>query len=371
MKNEYQTCKRCVMDTTDPKIEFDENGTCNHCKKYDEFVEMLILPKKERKVKLEKIIEKIKQDGKGKKYDCIVGVSGGVDSTYVAYLAKKFGLRPLAIHLDNGWNSELAVGNIERVLNELDIDLYTHVIDWKEFKDLQLSYFKASVVDIEVATDHAILAMMYKIANEMNIKYILIGVNVVTEGIMPKSWVYVKKDLKNLKSIHKKFGSVKLKTFPKLSLMFEIYCKFIKGIRPIPLLNYIDYNRKEAKEILSNKLGWKDYGGKHHESIFTKFYQLYILPTKFNIDKRKAHLSTLICSGQISREDALKKLKESLYKKEELERDKEYVIKKLGLTNKEFKELMEMPIKSHYEYGSNEWLYVLLRRIKDSLNLFR
>lgn len=367
MGREYQMCTRCVMDTTDPEIKFDENGVCNHCKRYDQIVKKMILSDKKKETKLKEIIKKIKEDGKNKKYDCIIGVSGGVDSTYIAYKVKELGLRPLAVHLDNGWNSELAVGNIEKILDKLGIDLSTHVVNWEEFKDLQLAYFKASVVDIEVVTDHAIIAIMYHVANQQGVKYILTGINLVTEAILPRSWVYVKKDLRNLMAIHKMFGKEKLKTYPRMGLLLELYYRIFRRMRSVSLLNYLNYNKDEAKKILQGKLDWEDYGGKHHESIFTKFYQAYILPTKFNIDKRRAHLSNLVCSGQISREKALEELKKPLYDEEELKKDKEYVLKKFGLTEKEFEDLMKLPIKKHQEYGTGGWIYLLLRRLK---NLF-
>ena len=366
MKKEHRICTRCVMDTTDSEIKFDEKGTCNHCKRYDEMVRIKILTGEERENKLKEIVDKIKREGKNKEYDCIIGVSGGVDSTYVAYIVKILGLRPLAVHLDNGWDSELAVGNIEKILKKLDIDLYTYVVDWEEFRDLQLAYLKASVVDIEVVTDHAITAAIYDIADKKGIKYFLSGTNFVTEEIMPNSWKYTKIDLRNLEAIHKRYGTVKLKTYPTMGLFKWLYYRSFKGIHSIPLLNYVDYNKKEAKKLLISEFCWKDYGGKHYESLFTKFYQAYILPTKFNIDKRKAHLSTLICSGQITREEALKELEKPLYEKDELERDKKYVLKKLGLSEKEFEDLMKLPIKKHREYGAqeDEWIYSLLRRLK-------
>jgi len=352
------------MDTTDPEIKFDEEGTCTHCKSYDEMARIKILTGEERKNKLKEIVDKSKREGKNKKYDCIIGVSGGVDSTYVAYIVKKLGLRPLAVHLDNGWDSELAVGNIEKILKKLDIDLYTYVVDWEEFRDLQRAYLKASVVDIEVVTDHAIAAAIYNIADKKGIKYFFTGTNFVTEEIMPNSWNYTKIDLRNLEAIHKKYGTVKLKTYPRMGLYKWLYYSFFKGILAIPLLNYVDYNKKEAKKLLISDFGWVDYGGKHYESIFTKFYQAYILPTKFNIDKRKPHLSTLICSGQISRADALEELEKPLYRADELEQDKKYVLKKLGLSEKEFEDLMKLPIKRHQEYKTDEWIQLPLKRLK-------
>lgn len=351
------------MDTTDPEIEFDDRGVCNHCRRCDEVLRKKALGEK----RLRELVEKIIKEGEGKKYDCVMGVSGGVDSSYVAYMAKKLGLRPLAVHLDNGWDAELAVDNIEKILKKLDIDLYTHVIDWEEFKDLQLSYIKASVVDIEVATDHAIFALLYEVAEKQGVKYILSGSNVATEAIMPSSWAYKKTDLRNLKSIHGKWGEKKLETYPKIGLFQWLYYRLVKGIRYVPFLNYMEYNKAEAKRVLQEELGWKDYGGKHHESVFTKFYQSYILPEKFGIDKRKAHLSTLICSGQISREEALAELEKPLYDREELERDRKYVLKKLGLAEKEFEDIMQAPIKKHEDYKTYLLGYKALEFMKKNL----
>jgi N-acetyl sugar amidotransferase len=348
------------MDTTDPNIQFDSDGLCNHCRNYEIRKAQFILPDGEKKVELQRIINAIQEAGKKKKYDCILGVSGGVDSTFMAYKAKELGLRPLAVHLDNGWNSRLAVTNIEKVLKRLDVDLYTHVIDWEEFKDLQIAYFKASVVDIEAITDHAIVAVIYKVAQQQGVKYILSGSNFATEGIMPKSWVWTKNDLVNLRDIHRKFGKKKLKTFPTLGFLRLIYLKKILGYQSIPLLNYLEYNREKAKAFLIDDFGWEDYGGKHFESIFTKFYQAYILPHKFNIDKRKAHLSTYIMSEQITREEALRELKNPLYDEKEFQRDKEYVLKKFGWTKAKFEEIMALSIKSHDDYKTDQWQRKLL-----------
>ena len=360
MTQKYQMCTRCVMDTTDPKITFDENGICNHCTYYLSRMDQFILPAVEKQKKLDQIVSQIKEHGKGKPYDCVAGISGGVDSTYMVYKATELGLRPLAVHLDNGWDSRLAVTNIERVLNKLGVDLYTHVIDWEEFRDLQQAYFKASVVDIEVASDHAIMATVRTQTAKRGLKYILGGTNYATEGIMPRSWVWTKNDLTNLKDIHRKFGTKRLKTYPMLGFLGLVYLRKIRGIQTVPFLNYIDYNREKAKRFLIEELGWEDYGGKHHESLFTKFYQAYILPRKFNIDKRKAHLSTMICSGQISREEALRILDEPLYDETELKRDMDYILKKFGWTKEEFERLMGLPVCPHDHYKTDRWLRRLL-----------
>ena len=357
-----QVCFKCILDSSDdPDIQFDKHGVCNHCRIYDEVVKKEVYSGKKGEEKLKQLVERIKKDGNNKKYDCLVGISGGVDSTYVAYLCKKIGLRPLAVHLDNGWNSELAVKNIENILNKLDIELETYVIDWEEFKDLQLSYLKASVVDIEAITDHAIFASLYKTAAKYGIKYIINGLNVVTEGYLPAHWIHNKFDLMNINGIHNKFGNVPLKTFPKISLLEKIYYERILAIKFIPILNYVDFIKEDAKKIISEELDWRDYGGKHFESIFTRFYQAYILPRKFNIDKRKSHYSTLVCSGQLTREEAFKEMEKEIYDPVKLNADKEFVIKKFGLTAAEFDDIMNLPIKKHTDYPSYMNLYVSAR----------
>lgn len=349
----YQMCTKTVMDTTDININFDSEGICNHYHEYQTAVKNNILNEPERSEKLKNIVEEIKKKGQGKKYDCLIGLSGGVDSTYVAWLVKDLGLRPLAVHLDNGWNSELAVHNVNEIVNTLNIDLHTLVVNWEVFKNIQLAYLRASVVDIEVVSDHAIFATMYKLAKEKNIPYIISGTNIVTEFIMPQSWLYKKMDYYNLKDINKKYGNGNLKTYPTFDIKKYIYYSSVLKLVPISILDYVDYNKEEIKKFIADKLNWRDYGGKHYESIFTKFYQAYILPAKFGIDKRKAHLSTLICSGQITREKALEELKQELYNPVELESDKEYVLKKFGITNKEFEEIMKTPPRSHSDFKSD------------------
>lgn len=353
-EREYQMCTKTVMDTTDENISFDENGISNHYYEYRAAAEKNLLKEPARSKALEKIINEIKENGKEKKYDCLIGLSGGVDSTYVAYLVKELGLRPLAVHFDNGWNSELAVHNVNSIIEKLGFDLHTIVVNWEEFRDLQLSYLKASVIDIEVVSDHAIQATMFKLASQFNINYIISGTNIVTEFILPHAWIYQKLDYTNLKSIHDKFGTIKLKTYPRVPFYKYIKYTGFQKLTPISLLDYVDYNKKEAIATITEKLDWRDYGGKHCESLWTKFYQNYILPTKFGVDKRKAHLSTLICSGQISREEALKTLELPIYDAQELSDDTEYVLKKLGISSQEFESIMKKHPIPHEFYGTHE-----------------
>ena len=365
-------CNRCIMDSiNDPDILINDDGVCNHCITFD--FEFNKLPKGiNREKELESIITKIKLKGIGRKYDCRLGVSGGVDSSYLAYLCSIYGLRPLIIHFDNGWNSELSVLNIQNLLDKLGFDFETLVINWDEFKDLQLSYFKAGVVDLEFPTDHAILASMFKIAKKHNIKFVLSGHNVVTEGTyLPKSWVHSKLDYLNLKDIHKQYGSIKLKTYPYLSFIKRLYNFYNSQFEYIQLLNLVDYNKFEVKKKLVSELSWKDYGGKHFESIFTRFYQGYILPNKFNIDKRVFHYSCLVQSEQITREQAIKLLQEPIYDINLLESDKKYVLKKLNFNEATFEDYMRAPIRKHNEFKSEQkyWniYFFVIKQIKKVL----
>jgi len=371
----FKQCTLTVMDNiADPDIRFDEKGICNYCYEYKaaEINEHVKDPN--RNELLEKLITKIKKDGKDKPYDCITGVSGGVDSTYLILMAKKWGLRPLIVHFDNGWNSEIAVQNINNIIRNTGFNLYTIVVNWEEFRDLQLSYIKAGVVDWEVPTDHAIAATWFKLAKKYKIKTILSGNNVVTEAIMPPSWINNKTDYVNLKAIQKKFGSISLNTYPVYDFWPQYYTAYLKGVKSEKPLNLLDYNKSKAKEQIKKELEWKDYGGKHYESVYTKFYQAYVLPTRFNIDKRKPHLSNLVLSGQISKEQALKELEEPLYLPNDLIREKEYVLKKLGLSNVEFETFMTMPKVNHGEYGKQPFItdkYPILKLLRPIVKLIR
>jgi N-acetyl sugar amidotransferase len=358
------------MDTTDPFIEFDSSGVCNHCRHYDELSARMLPSTEEAGRELKNLAARIKSDGVGKQYDCVVGVSGGVDSTYVVYLVKKLGLRPLAIHLDNGWDAELAVSNIEKVLRHLGVDLHTNVLDWEEFKHLQLAFLRASVPDGEIPTDHAIAAVIYQTAARLGIKYVISGSNVVTEGILPASWTYGIQDWTYIRSVHKRFGRKGIKTFPHMGLFRRFYYNLIRGIVTIRILNLIPYSKQEAMHVLQDELGWRYYGGKHYESIYTRFFQGYILLRKFNIDKRLAHLSTLICSGQITRKQALEELKNETYPRELQQEDYRYAIKKLGLSDSEFEEIMNLPIKSFRDYPNENNLMMFLRKVLRILQRF-
>ncbi|MBA3680764.1 MAG: N-acetyl sugar amidotransferase [Bacteroidetes bacterium] len=353
---EYQICKQCIMDTSDPDIVFDANGSCNHCTNSiirlnkEIFIDPII-----KKHNLDKLINNIKQDGVNNKYDCLIGLSGGVDSSYLAYVAvKQFGLRPLAVHLDNGWNSELAVENIKNIVNSLNIDLYTHVLNWEEFKALQKAFLRASVIDIEMLTDHAIGVALYEVSKKYNIKYFLSGYNYQSESVMPAKWLYpYKMDSLNIKDIYKKEGDggLKLKTFKLLN--FYQYLTFGKNsMALIPILNYLDYNKKEALKIIETQLNWRNYGNKHDESIFTKFYQDVILPQKFKIDKRRAHYSSLICSGQMTRDEGLEEMQKELLSQQDYKNNLSYFLKKLNISEGEFQTIMDTKPRLHWDYRS-------------------
>jgi len=351
----YQICTRCVMDTTDPDIEFDEKGVCNHCHYYDAQVKKKVVSGRGGQEKLAKIVDEIKRQGAGKDYDCVIGVSGGVDSTYVAYKVKELGLNPLAVHLDNGWDSELAVKNIEQVLKKLNIDLYTHVIDWEEFKDLQLAFLRASTPDSEIPTDHAIVSLMCQMTVKIGVKYIVMGYNTRTETHHAKAWSQGHFDWKYINSVHQQFGQIKLTTFPHMNIW--TYLRYRTTQKWVNILDYLDYVKKDAMQFLQEELGWKYYGGKHYESIYTRFYQGYILPRKFGYDKRKMHLSSLICSGEMTRDEAFIELEKEPYPIELQEEDRAYVIKKFDITESEFDGIMCLPKKSYHDYPSYDQLF--------------
>lgn len=348
---ELRACVRCVMDTTDPDIVFDAAGVCNHCHTYDRKVRENVLTGAAAEAHLAKLVATIKAAGRKREYDCVIGVSGGVDSTYVAWKTKELGLRPLAVHLDNGWDSELAVKNIERVLKTLGIELYTHVIDWDEFKDLQLAFLKASTPDSEVPSDHAIISLMCQMARKVKVKYILSGVNQRTESHLPGAWSQGYLDWTYIQGLHKLFGTRPLTTYPHQTLFQLVRNR--ATLEWVDLLNYVDYSKAEAMKVLQGKLGWVYYGGKHYESIYTRFYQGYILPRKFGFDKRKSHLSSLVCSGEIAREAALEELKKEPYPADLQAEDRAYVIKKFGLTPEAFDALMSAPPKRFGDYPSS------------------
>ncbi len=348
----YKTCSRCVLDTTTNLIQFDEKGVCNFCYQYDNIVKNTIAISSESRAKsFDEQIAKIKLEGVNQKYDCLVGVSGGLDSTYVAYLAKVNSLRALLVHFDNGWNSNLATSNIENIVKNTGFDLYTHVIGWEQFKDLQKAYFRSSVVDIEVPTDQLIYASLFKIAKNFKVKNILSGENLFTETVMPLDWAFEHKlDYTNLKNIHKKYGEKSLKDFPRLGVKER--AKYEReNFKLYRLINFTNFDYNQIIVLLSKELGWVNHEAKHFESIFTRFYQGYILPNKFGIDKRKAHFSNLINSKFMSRDEAIEELKKPTYDLQQQQEDLEYVLKKWDMNKSEFDEVMKKPKVSHDVFG--------------------
>jgi N-acetyl sugar amidotransferase len=351
----YQMCTRCIMDTTDPEIEFDADGVCHHCHDYDYRVSREVFPSPGGHQRLAAMVAQIKREGRRKRYDCILGLSGGVDSSYTAYLTKQLGLRPLALHLDNGWNSDIAVRNIHNIVRTLELDLETHVLDWEEFRSLQLAFLRASTPDSEIPSDHAIVSSLYQAAAKHGVRWIMDGSNVVTEIMVPATWSHGHSDWGYINGLNEAFGERPLKTYPHYSY-FQLHLKYrgLKRIQRLPLLNYVDYDKPRAVEIIKRELGWESYGAKHYESVYTKFYQGHILPEKFGFDKRRPHLSCLVNDGRISREEALAQIERPAIDPEELRRDRVFVAKKLGLSETEFDEIMALPRKTFWDYPSDE-----------------
>jgi N-acetyl sugar amidotransferase len=350
------------MNTTAADITFDARGVCNYCRDFEQRLNDAKLKDVDLKDRRDDLISRVKENGRGKEYDCVVGVSGGVDSSYALYLAVQHGLRPLAVHLDNGWNSELASHNIANLVTTLGVDLYTHVIDWDENRDLQLSFFKANVVDIELLMDNAMLAVNYQQAAKHRLKHILVGANLATEGLaIPSDWNHNKYDVRNIRRIHQRFGSIPISTHLLISTLGRVWYEVVRGIKWVSFLNYFDYNKSDALELLKKEVGYKPYPYKHYESVFTRFYQAYILPHKFGYDKRRVHLSSLIVSGQMTRAEALALLETAPYPdQQQEEQDRAFVMKKLGFTQASFDEYMKAPAVPHERYGSEKWLWDII-----------
>jgi N-acetyl sugar amidotransferase len=368
----HQICANCVMDTTDAKITFDERGVCDHCNLfYREILPKWQLDVRETKT-LQEIVKAVREEGRGKSFDCIIGMSGGVDSSYLTYLAKEqFGLRPLVFHVDAGWNSQIAVNNIEKLVDGLGLDLYTEVIDWEEMRDLQLAFFKSAVPHIDAPQDHAFFATMYKFADQHGIKSILTGANYSTECIRnPIEWMYYQSDSIQLRDIHRRFGTRPLRKFPTTSIFrHKIWLPYVKGIRVVKPLNHVPYNKADVVKLLVNKYGWQPYPQKHFESRFTRFYEGYWLPKKFGYDTRKVQFSSLIVTGQMSREEALVKLKEPALDEATVRQEFEYVANKLGIPPGELQGYLELPNKTYRDYRSQEKFYSLGARAMRALGL--
>lgn len=361
----YKRCANCLMDTTDPEITFDVLGVCSHCSRFNEITRNVWYPNAEGAQRWRAHIEEIKKAGQGCEYDCIIGLSGGVDSSYLALKAKDWGLRPLVMHVDAGWNSELAVANIEAIVEYCGYDLHTFVVNWDDMRDLQLAYLRSAVSNQDVPQDHAFFAGLYHFATKNKIRYVLSGGNLATESILPAAWHGSAMDAINLKAIHKQYGDGRLKNYPTVSFFeYYIWYPLVKKMKVLRPLNFMSYNKEEALAELRVTTGYKPYPRKHGESHFTKWFQNYYLPTKFNMDKRLPHLSSLIVSGQMTRAEALKKLEEPLYDLSELDKDTDYICKKLSISRREMDEFMRA-VPHHYTDFSN-WndYYNFLRSFK-------
>lgn len=368
---EYQVCTRCVMDTSDSVIKFDEFGVCDHCKNFEENIKPHWHIDEIGKRTLDKIVDQIKKDGKGKEFDCIIGISGGIDSSYLLYYAKEvLGLRPLAFSVDTGWNLNVAVENIEKVVSGLGLELYTEIVNWNEMKDLQLAFFKSQVPYQDLPQDHVIFAALYNYAVKYKIKHVLTGGNFSTECIRePLEWVY-QNDLRMIKDIHRKFGKKPLKTLPLTSMFkYKIYYRFFKGMRVHRPLDLIPYNKHDAIDTLKSRFNYEPYANKHFESIFTRFYEGFWLVEKFGFDKRRAHFSSLISTGQMKREDAIKSLEDTPYDNKQAMRDLEYICKKLAITKEEFLTLMKEKNKTYKDYRNSSKFIALGVKIAQLLGI--
>jgi len=361
----YKICSTCIMDTSDQKINFDENGRCDYCRNFYDNILPDWHPDDKGEAMLMPLIERIKREGKGKDHDCLIGLSGGVDSSYVTWLAKeKFGLRPMLFHVDAGWNSQEAVNNIQRLVDGLGLELYTEVVNWEEMKDLQVAFFKAQVPHIDTPQDHAFFAALYNFAAKHKYKYILTGANFATECVRePLEWHYHASDLRQLKDIHCRFGKRPLKTFPLADIFkYKLYYRYIKGVRIVKPLNHVKYIKEDIMQQLVDRFGWQKYPYKHYESRFTRFYEGYWLPTKFGFQKHRAHFSSLILTGQMTRDEALAKIAKPAYDHETIMQDFEYIAKKLDLTVEELQELMNGENKTYRDYKNNMFLINLATR---------
>jgi len=359
------------MDTTDSAIVFDDKGVCDHCNTFDTKIKPNWFTGERGENELRQLVQNIKASGKGKDFDCIIGMSGGIDSSYLTYIATEFGLRPLVFHVDAGWNSQEAVNNIEKLVDKLGLDLYTEVIDWAEMRDIQLSFFKAGVPNIDTPQDHAFFATMYKFSERHNIKYILTGANLSTECIRnPIEWMYYQSDSIQLRDIHARFGTRPLVNYPVTSILrHKIWLPYFKGIKVVRPLNMVEYDKAAAVNLLIEKFGWQPYPQKHFESRFTRFYEGYWLPTKFGYDTRKVQYSSLIVTGQMTREEALEKLKMPALDDATIRQEFEYVANKLEISTDELQSYLDAPSKTHRDYKSQEAIYMLGSKVMKALGL--
>lgn len=374
MNRPYRICTCCVMDTSDAQIVFDAQGVCDHCNGFQRDVKPNWHPDEHGKQLFREMVEKIKREGKGKPFDCIMGMSGGLDSSYLLHLAvSEFGLRPLVFHVDGGWNTDIAVNNIQMLVDKLGLDLYTEVINWEEMRDFQLAFFKSGVPHLDIPQDHAFIATLYHFANKHNIKYILNGGNFATECVRnPLEWLYHGTDMAQIKDIQKRFGTRPLKTYPFSSILFhKVYLRYLRGVKVVKPLNWLPYTKKIAIDTLSEKYGWRPYPQKHFESRFTKFFEGYWLPTRFGYDTRRVQYSSLILTGQMTREEALERLEKPAYDPETIDEEFEYISTKLGITVEELRQYHTMPKKTYRDYNNQDWMFDIGAKVLKALGIER
>ncbi|MGV3684500.1 MAG: N-acetyl sugar amidotransferase [Daejeonella sp.] len=369
----YQICKNCIMDTSDSSIVFDEKGICDYCNNFYNNILPNWHPDDASEAEIMKVVEKIKEEGKNKDHDCLIGISGGLDSSYLAYIAKeKFGLRPLLFHVDAGWNSDISTHNIHKLVEGLDLELYTEVVNWNEMKDLQRAFIKSQVPDIDTPQDLVFFSSLYNFAVKHKYRYILTGGNFSTECVRePLEWgAYYQTDMRYVRDIHDQFGEIPLKTFPTCDIFkYKIQYRLLNGVRVVKPLDSVPFMKEDAIQTLEDKFGWQRYQHKHHESRFTRFYESYWLPRKFGFDKRKNHLSSLILTGQLTREAALERVSKPELPEQELLAEFEYVAKKLDFTVDELRDYFEGSNKTFKDYKNNYKLITLGTRVLQFLGV--
>lgn len=368
----YQICTNCVMDTTDSAIVFDDSGVCDHCNTFYTKVQPNWDTGPAGKAKLDRMVETIRKSGRGRDFDCIIGMSGGIDSSYLVYAAKEMlGLRPLVFHVDAGWNSQIAVNNIERLVDGLGLDLFTEVIDWEEMKDLQRAFFRSGVPHIDTPQDHSFFATMYKFATQHGVRHILTGANLSTECIRnPIEWMYYQSDSRQIRDIHRQFGERPLNNFPLTSILWhKVWLPYVRGIKVLRPLNHMPYIKVEARQLLMDRFGWQPYPQKHFESRFTRFYESYWLPERFGYDVRKVQLSSLIVTGQMTRDEALTELAQPSYDKETIGQEIEFVANKLDIGIDELMGYMALPKKTYRDYRNQEEIYRVGARVMRALGI--
>lgn len=367
---DYQICTNCVMDTSDADISFDASGLCDHCRGFKEHVEPNWFPNAEGERRFAAVVDKIKSDGKGRDFDCILGMSGGLDSSYLLHRAvKDFGLRPLVFHVDGGWNTDIAVSNIQSLVDGLGLDLYTEVINWKEMRDFQLAFFKSGVPHIDIPQDHAFIATLYNFADQHGIKYILNGGNISTECVRnPLSWLYYGTDMAQLNDIRRRFGTVPMNTYPFSSVLkHKFYLRYVRGVQVVKPLDWMDYTKEMARKTLAHLYGWKPYPQKHFESRFTRFYEGYWLPERFGYDTRRVQYSSLILTGQMTRDDAIVALAKPAYDPETIDHEFDYIARKLGISSEELREYFTMPKKSYKDYKNQRWIFYIGAKVLQAI----